>query len=120
MATTPITVTQKQRDGRVLNTPVAHTEAASVAGTDGTNCNTIANTGRELLIVRAATGTPTVKLLDKNGVQVGSTLTTVNGKTYVFGPFPVSIYGSTVSVIISTTGANCVVTQLNGPHAISL
>jgi hypothetical protein len=109
MARTAITVVKSSRVSNVFEAVVSLTEAAA----DAVNFNSIANTGKELLVVRNSGGTTrTIKLYDKNGNQIGATQNLLAGKSYAVGPFPVDKYGESVAVDISHAEILAVVVQL--------
>lgn len=73
---------------------------ASAAAFDSSNGNTYVNTGLEHLLV-VSTGTATLTINDLAGN--GHVTTLANGKTYVFAPLPVSLFGSNPVITPSTT-----------------
>lgn len=88
-------------------------QAITPAAADATNFNSFANTGRELLLVVTDANARTIKFYDRAGAQVGSTLNLAASKTYIFGPFDVYNYGSTLNFDVSNTAVTVAVVALS-------
>lgn len=97
MALTDIPVNQVIRTGSGLADPTA-------ANGDNVNGNGVANDGRVMLRLVASSGTPTVTVVTPgtvDGNAVADITYTLSTAAIFVGPFPVDVYGSTLSLTSS-------------------
>lgn len=100
--------------------PATHAISAGVAdAADATNGNSFANTGNEVVVVRADANARTVQFRTAAGVAIGSSQALAANQLAVFGPFNPNVYGSSVCFLASNVAVTARAFSLRTLNAIS-
>jgi hypothetical protein len=118
MAATPVTPFKSSRvTGKPNATPVAGPEG--FVACDATEGNTVANTGRQIVLLKTGAAGRTVDFKDGNG-NVVTTVTLAEKKVFAFGPFDVYNYGSTLNFKASNVAVEVLVITLNEAKSVQV
>lgn len=107
------------------NITLTHKGASKTATTstfEATNAaegGTLANTGREILLLTTAAAEREVTFYDKNGASLGKTKLP-ESTVSAFGPFRVDLYGETVSFKTSNEAVKAAAFTLTNPHTVQI